>query len=182
MCWTLLVPLLGADRLTTRGEIDKLILYAHGTGRVTIDDVEAIVADASATAQDAAIDGAFLGDFSSIETTAARVFAEGGDAGVLVGAALRQALLLHRAHLDLDAGRSASQAIEGVARYGVSPKRKPVLERQLKAWTGPKLARAVDTLAEAIARCRREPRLGEVIATRALWTVAIAAGGRTRDA
>jgi DNA polymerase-3 subunit delta len=173
-----LVELLGADRLTTRSEIAKLVLYAHGTGRITLDDVEAVVADASATAQDAAVDGAFLGDFAAIEATLARVFAEGGDPGVLLGSALRHALTLHRARLEVDARRPVAEVVEGVARYGLFFKRRAAFERQLQNWTSAKLARAIDTLGEAIGRCRREPRLADAIASRALWSVALAAANR----
>ena len=42
-----LVGLMGSDRGATRGEIAKLILYAHGKQRIEIGDVEAIVADAA---------------------------------------------------------------------------------------------------------------------------------------
>lgn len=172
-----LVRLLGADRLTTRSEIDKLVLYAHGSTRIGLDDVEAVVADASATVQEAAIDGAFVGDFLAIETTVGRVLSEGGDAGVLVGAALRHAVALHRCRLDVDGRRSVTEVAGAAARFGIYFKRKAVFERQLKSWTAPKLARAIDTLAEAVGRCRREARLAPSIAVRALWSVALAVRG-----
>ncbi|MBV9221934.1 MAG: DNA polymerase III subunit delta [Methylobacteriaceae bacterium] len=169
-----LVHLLGADRLTTRGELAKLTLYAHGTGRITLDDVETIVADASAVALDAAIDGAYLGNVATIEATVARVFAEGGDPGVLVGAALRHGLALHRARLDLDGGRPVGEVIDSGGRFGLYFKRRQAFESQVQRWSAAKLARAIDALADAIAKCRLEPRLGEAIAARALWAVALA--------
>ena len=43
---------LGADRALSRGEVEKLALYAHGRGTVEVDDVEAIVGDASELALD----------------------------------------------------------------------------------------------------------------------------------
>lgn len=167
--------LLGADRLTTRSEIEKLFLYAHGKPRISLDDVEAIVADASPTAMDAAVDGAFLGDFSAIETTVERLLAEGGDAGVLLGAALRHALLLQRTRLEVDGGRPVSVAAQAAIGFGLFFKRKPAFERQLKGWTSQKLMRAIETLAEAVARGRRDARLMQAIAMRALWSVARAA-------
>src|SRR5439155_10064919 len=42
-----LVPLLGGDRLASRSEIRKLAVYARGKNRVELDDVIAVVADAS---------------------------------------------------------------------------------------------------------------------------------------
>ena len=56
-----LVSLIGGDRQASRSEIRKLALYAHGKDRVELDDVLAVVADASALALDAVVDAAFAG-------------------------------------------------------------------------------------------------------------------------
>ena len=56
-----LVSLIGGDRQASRSEIRKLALYAHGKDRVTLDDVLAVVADASALALDGVVDAAFAG-------------------------------------------------------------------------------------------------------------------------
>lgn len=166
----LLISLLGQDRLTTRSEIGKLILYARGAKEVTVEHVEAIVADASALALDKAIDGAFEGDFAAVEGTAERVFSEGGDYNVLLGAALRHATLLHRMRLDAEAGRSATPT-PGFGGF----RRTATLDRHVRAWSSPKLARAIEILSQAIGKARREPVLADMITVRALWTVALAA-------
>src|SRR5580704_35269 len=57
----LLIPLLGGDRAASRNEIRKLALYARGQGQVGIDDVTAVVSDASALALDDIVDAAFPG-------------------------------------------------------------------------------------------------------------------------
>ena len=69
-----LVSLIGGDRQASRSEIRKLALYAHGKDRVTLDDVLAVVADASALALDAVIDAAFAG-----KTADARIAIRQGD-------------------------------------------------------------------------------------------------------
>jgi DNA polymerase-3 subunit delta len=51
-----LVSLIGGDRQASRSEIRKLALYAHGKDRVVLDDVLAVVADASSMALDAGED------------------------------------------------------------------------------------------------------------------------------
>jgi DNA polymerase-3 subunit delta len=166
----LLVSLLGQDRLSTRSELEKLATYAHGAGRITVGDVEAIVADASALVLDHAIDGAFRGAFAAVETTTEKVFAENSDVNLLLGSALRHATMLHRARLSLDGG--------GGDLPGFYGPRKAAAEQQLKLWDAPRLAKAVTTLGEAVGRARREPRLARAIATRALWAVALAARPR----
>ena len=167
----LLVSLLGQDRLATRAELSKLFLYAHGEDKIGVDHIEAIVSDASSLMLDHAVDGAFDGDFAALEASARRALTQVGDAGVLLGAALRHALGLRRARLDLDAG-SAPRAPQG----GWSRAR--AFDAHLRAWTAVRLGRAVETLAEAINNARREPKLAEAIALRALWRVASFAGAK----
>jgi len=163
----LLVSLLGEDRLTTRSEIQKLALYARGAGTVTEDHVAAIVADASSLALDAAINGAFEGDLAAVEKTAERVFSEGGDYNALLGSALRHAMALHRARLDAETGRSGMGAGFG--------RRNAAIERHVRNWPSERLARTITALNQAIGKARRDPKLADQIAMRALWAVAMQA-------
>ena len=163
----LLVSLLGEDRLTTRSEIAKLALFARGAGTVTMDHVAAIVADASNVAIDAATDGAFDGDLQAVEKTAERVFSEGGDYNALLGAALRHATALHRARLDAESGRSGSG--------GFGFRRNAAFDRHLRAWSSERLVRVINALNQAIGKARRDPRLADQIALRALWWIALQA-------
>ena len=59
------MSLLGGDRQASRNELRKLALYAHGKGEVTLDDVMAVVADASELKIDPIVDGAFAGQAGS---------------------------------------------------------------------------------------------------------------------
>ena len=62
-----LVSRLGQDRLSTRAELEKLMLYAHGAGEIRLDHVEAIVSDASSLLADKAVNAAFDGDFPALD-------------------------------------------------------------------------------------------------------------------
>jgi len=53
------MALLGGDRQASRNELRKLALYAHGAGEATLDDVMAVVADASELKLDPIVDAAF---------------------------------------------------------------------------------------------------------------------------
>ncbi len=171
----MLVSLLGQDRLTTRSELEKLLLYAHGESHIGLEHIGASVSDASALVFDHAIDGAFEGQFKAVEETAARVFAEGGDANMLLGMALRHAMMLHRARLDYESADNEGGETRTRSTYG----RAGAAERQMRAWTSARLARAVSGLADAVGKVRREPRLAEVVAVRALWAVALAARSKS---
>src|SRR3981189_3197614 len=67
-----LMALLGGDRQASRNELKKLALYAHGEREVTLDDVMAVVADASELKIDPIVDGAFAGNPAAVETQFAK--------------------------------------------------------------------------------------------------------------
>ncbi len=172
----LLLSLLGQDRASTRAELAKLALYAHGDGEIGPDHVAAIVSDASSLALDHAVNGAFEGDFAALEAGARRIFIEGGDYNQLLGASLRHAFALHRARLDIELGGVAGDA-RGAPSAGAW--RSGAFDRHLRGWTSARLARAIEILAEALGRARREPKLAEALAMRALWTLAGAARSKS---
>jgi DNA polymerase-3 subunit delta len=170
-----LAALIGGDRLASRSEIRKLALYAEGKRQVGLDDVLAVVADASALTLDAVVDAAFAGGTAEMEIQFAKALAAGTSAGTIMSAALRQVMQLHRARLTLDAGESADQALWSF----VPPlhfRRKPVVEAALKSWTEPRLARAMQQLADATLQIRsfRAPvdELATPLAQRALLSIA----------
>lgn len=171
-----LVASLGGDRLATRGEIAKLALYAHGRREITLDDVDAVVSDVSGLAQDAVVDAAFSGDPPGLEAGLRRLFAEGTHPSVVLGAALRHALALAGACLDVEGGRPAGAVVEGWR--GVHFRRKPALTRQLGRWSSARLVKVIDVLQRAVLDSRRMPDAGPALASRALLEIASASGRR----
>jgi DNA polymerase-3 subunit delta len=67
-----LMSLLGGDRQASRNELRKLALYAHGAGEATLDDVMAVVADASELKLDPIVDAAFAGNSAVVESEFAK--------------------------------------------------------------------------------------------------------------
>ena len=167
---SLLASLLGADRMASRSEIAKLMLYAHGRETVKVEDVEAAVADASAQASDNAVDAAFSGDMGGLDAAIQRLHLGPVDAGLLLGSALRHATVLHRAKLS-GSGDGGSMPFRG----GFSPRRKAAIDRQVASLDADALGRTIIRLGEAVALVRRDPRLAKDQAVRALWTIASAA-------
>jgi DNA polymerase III subunit delta len=170
---TLLIASLGGDRAASRGEVDKLAMYCKGKGQVDEADIEAIISDVASLDQNTVIDGAFAGDFNPIETDGARLFVEGTDAGVLLNAAMRHAFALKK----LIGGRSISgDALKFAAQsQGIYFKRLRSVEQQLRLWNIEKLEKTIAQLADAVLSVRRNARIGDAIATRALWTIALGA-------
>jgi DNA polymerase-3 subunit delta len=172
-----LVPLLGGDRRASRAELRKLMLYAHGGERIEIDDVVAVVADASALGLDALVDAAFAGRLGDVEKEAAKAAVAGTSAVAIIGAALRQIERLHLWRLEVESGTSASAVLEGV-QPPIHFRRKPLVEAALKGWTAERLVRAMAMLAEASLDARLKSDLAGTIAQRAMGLIARSAARR----
>jgi DNA polymerase-3 subunit delta len=169
-----LVPLLGGDRLASRHEIRKLALFARGKARVELDDVMAVVADASTLALDGLIDAAFAGRTGELEAQFGKARTAGTAAGTIVSAALRQVAQLHRARLAVDEGAPIGTAMEGIQPF-VHFSRKAAVEIALRNWSSARLERAMTQVAEAALETRKQPALAEVIAQRTLLALAVSA-------
>jgi DNA polymerase III subunit delta len=173
----ILIPLLGGDRASSRSEILKLALYAHGRGEVSVEDVTAVVSDASALALDDIVDAAFAGKPAELETQLAKARTAGTSAGSILFAAQRQVAQLHKWKTSIEERSSFSlDAALPPAQF----RRKPLIEAALKTWSAARLATAMAELAEATLQSRRNSDLDHTIAERAL--LAIAENGRRRAA
>jgi DNA polymerase III subunit delta len=167
-----LVPLLGGDRLASRHEIRKVALFARGKTRVDVEDVVAVVADASTLAVDGLVDAAFAGRTGELEIQFGKARTAGTAPGTVLGAALRHVAQLHRARLSIDEGVSVGEAAAGIQPF-VHFSRKPAVESALRIWTSARLQRAMAQLAEAALEARQQSAMAEGIAQRALLTLAV---------
>ncbi len=161
---------LGGDRLATRGELAKLMLYAHGRSEITADDVDAILSDVSSLATDAVIDAAFAGDLAGLETGTRRLSAEGVAASTVIGGALRHALTLLPASLEVEGGRSVSGVLE--TWRGLHFRRKSAIERHLQRWNPATLRQAMTMIQAGVLQTRRLADLGDAIAAKTLLDIA----------
>jgi DNA polymerase-3 subunit delta len=174
-----LMSLLGGDRLASRSEIRKLVLYARGQQRVELADVMAVTADASALALDGVIDAAFAGRTAAIESEFAKARAGGASPAAIISAAIRQVANLHKMRLAIDGGDSAEFAMKRGAPPVHFTREKQVAEA-LRAWSTPRLLRAMQQMAEASLEARRNSPLADTIAQRTLLSIAVSA--RRREA
>jgi DNA polymerase-3 subunit delta len=176
---TALIGLIGGDRLASRSELQKLILYARGKTRIELDDVRAVVTDASDQALDGVLDAAFAGKPGEVEVEYLKARSTVGNAGAVVSAAIRQVANLHKMRLTIDEGDSAETAM----MRGTPPvhfSRKAMVEVALRQWSAPRLVRAMEQLADASLETRRLPALADTIAQRALLSIAETARRRDR--
>ncbi len=166
-----LMGLLGADRLASRGELEKLSLYAEGEGRVGLEDVRAIIADASAQALDDVVDAAAAGEREAALVALRKARAAGVSASAVLSAAIRHAVNLHRLRLSVDRGARATEIIDN-ARPKIFFRRKPAFERALARLDAAALEGTIVSLSLASLEARRNFALADAIAERALLNLA----------
>jgi DNA polymerase-3 subunit delta len=166
-----LMALLGGDRQASRNELRKLTLYAHGSGEVTLDDVMAVVADASELKLDPIVDGAFAGKPDQVESEFAKAMVAGTYPGVIISAAQRQAAWLHKSALAVAEGTPVPTLLEGgFPRLHFS--RKSSVETALRNLNAARLASVIELLATAALDMRKQPAIAAAIAQRALLSIA----------
>jgi len=168
----MLIPLLGGDRAASRNELRKLALYARGRGEIDVDDVTAVVSDASALALDDLVDTAFAGRPADLEAQLAKVRAAGTSLGSIFFAAQRQLAQLHKWRTAIETGAPFSlDSVQPPLHF----RRKNLVEAALKQWNAARLTAAMAELADAVLASRRTPALADTISERALLALAVKA-------
>ncbi len=164
-----LLESLGGDRLATRSEIEKVLLFAYGKNELSADDLEEILSDVSALRTDNLVDAAFSGDGARADAAYQRLLREGTHPSVILGAILRHALALLPLSIDVESGRAASSVVE--SWRGLNFKRKPAVQAHLGAFTPAILRGLIEKLQDAILQTRRLADLAEPITARVILDI-----------
>lgn len=167
----LLVSRLGADRALSRGEVEKLALYALGKPEIDVDDVEAIVGDASEQSMDRIITAAASGDAARAVGEFTRSVAAGESAQGIILATQRYFHRLHRTRAVMDQGRSLDDALRGL-RPPLHFRQKETFAAQLRMWSTPRLDTALSAIATAAKAARLTSALEDTLSERLLLTLA----------
>jgi DNA polymerase-3 subunit delta len=170
---------LGGDRLASRGELEKLALYAADKKQITLDDVKLMIGDVAGLSLDDAIDATLEGKPADFDIAFARL-GGGQAASQVLGAAMRQfhALQAMRGAMDAD-GRNAASVVAS-ARPPVFFTRRKTVESALMRWNSESIVRALASLQAAVLQARRRADLAEAIARQALLAITIESA-RQRD-
>jgi DNA polymerase III subunit delta len=172
-----LVEHLGDDRMLTRSELEKLVLYARKGGRIEIEDARLSISDTAALELDDAVMAAAEGDAARVERVLGRVLQEGEAPVTIVRALLRHLQRLHA----LAARAAGGLGIEEVLRTARPPiffKQEDNFRRQLALWTEARLRPPLDRLAKAELDMKTTGLPAETICREALLAVALDARPR----
>jgi DNA polymerase-3 subunit delta len=162
---------LGGDRLLTRSELEKLVLYAGEGGRVELEDARLVISDTAVLEFDDAVMAAAEGDAARVERALGRVFQQGESPVSAVRALLRH---LQRLHV-LAARRAGGTSVDEVLRAARPPiffKHEDSFRRQLGLWNDARLRRQLDRVAKAELRMKTTGFPAETICREAFLAVA----------
>ncbi|MFZ1772377.1 MAG: DNA polymerase III subunit delta [Rhizobiaceae bacterium] len=167
---------LGGDRLASRGEIAKLILYAGQTRHIEAADVTEAIGDVSAVTIDAAADAVLASDRKALDQAMARAFMAGTPPFLMLSGMLRQLHLLQVMRAEADkTGKSCAAVVAG-SKPPVFFSRRPLIEKALANWPAAALSRAARHIQDTILRTRQTPELAEALTRQALLALSARPG------
>ncbi len=166
-----LVDHLGGDRGMSRGELEKLALYAGDGGTVTLADAALSVGDSAAMELDDALLAATDGDTAMLERALDRLFAEGENPVTVLRAAQRHVTRLHQAAVRIDEGAGEDEALRSL-RPAPFFKVADRMKMQLRYWPARRGRAALALLLDAEINAKRTGPPPEAICRDALLRIA----------
>lgn len=163
----LLVARLGADRALSRGEVEKLALFARDKPMIEEADVEAVVGDAAEMALDRVVMAAGSGKTADALGECDRVIAAGESAQGIIAALQRHFMRLHRLRSGLDAGKSIDDVMRSL-RPQPHFKQKPVIEQQCRQWPLARVNLALAAIGASALAARRKSAMDTLLTERLL--------------
>ena len=148
-----LVSLLGADRTLSRNELEKLALYAGPGATVTLDDIDAVVGDASELSLDQISHAVAGGSAREALVTCDRAVASGESPQSVILALLRHFMRLHMLSAAVAAGKPLDAALRSL-RPPLHFKAQPLVQAEMRKWSLDRLSHAI-THIQATAKAAR---------------------------
>lgn len=170
-----LVENLGSDRMVSRGELDKLVLYkGPGGGQVTIADAEACVGDTAALGLNQIAEAVTAGNLQLLEKLLERARTSGENAIAILRTLQNRMMRIHLARGFMEQGMAVGEAI-GKLRPPVFFAEKDRFQIEVSKWNTRKVERALEILTEAELDCKTTGNPADVICARALLSITKAA-------
>ena len=148
-----LVNRLGADRLVTRQEIEKLMLFGKKAQKLSVDDARCLLEDSGAMSVDELVYAVTDGNYKKVSLYANRAAEEGVSSIVIIRAIQRHLYRLYQVSQAVQSGKSISDAMNNL-KPPVFFALKRRFQKQLGIWTPSLLEGALDLLLETEINCK----------------------------
>jgi DNA polymerase-3 subunit delta len=169
-----LVDRLGADRALSRGEIEKLLLYAGPKAEIGVEEVEAVVGDVSELALERITFAAASGQVQRAVAECGRAVSSGESPQAIIAATQRHFQRLHRARSAVDRGGSLEDALRQM-RPPLHFKQKDAFAAQCRMWTTARLTDALSRISGVAKAARLAGSLDEAMSERLVMSLAMMA-------
>lgn len=162
---------LADDPALARQEIAKLALYAGDAHAVTPETIDAVVGDTSQAGLDALANAVAAGEAAEALRQFDRLLAAGTDPQAALIVLARHFEQLHRLSAQVEDGEAVKDVL-GRMRPPLHFRQRDLFAAQLRRWTRPSAARAIDSLREATRASRLRPDLDRALVERTIWSLA----------
>jgi len=167
-----LVDNLGGDRMVSRSELDKLVIYmGEAGGQVTLEDAKACVGDTAALGLNQIAEAVTGGNMKDLEKFLERAWTSGENAVAILRTLQNRLMRLHMARGHVDKGVNPMEATNKL-RPPVFFAEKDKFARELNSWSSSKLEQALNILIDAELDCKTTGNPADVICARALLRLA----------
>lgn len=171
---------LGGDRLASRNELSKLVLYCKDREQIDLEQVVEIIGDASMVSVDDAIDAVLKGDRDGFLHAARKVVSSKTPVFMMLQSCMKQFQQLDAMRSEMEEKRlQPAQVLQTLGR-GIHFRRKPIVERSLRGWSAHDLARENARLQSAVLQSRQRPGLEAEIAIHTLLATTLQSARRLR--
>ncbi len=166
---------LGNDRMVSRQELDKLVLYkGNDDSPISLDDVAAMIGDSAARAFDEAGSAALNGQFPALIKALNKAYDEGDNPVGLLRLVARRLQRLHLVAAIANNGSSMDAGFKSLKPPAFSREANE-MRRLLNRWSAGRLIEAIRIINEAEQQCKSTGMPAEAICTRAMMRLAGAA-------
>lgn len=178
----LLLDSIGGDRIASRNEVQKLVLYCMNKELIDEGDVLDIVGDASAVSTDEVVDAVLSGDPDGFLHAVQKVIASKTAVFLVLQGTMKQLQLLESMRLEMEERQQQAPQVMQTLGRGIHFKRKPIVEKALRNWNSSDLSRETTRLNAAILQSRQNASLEDNVAIQTLLATTLQSARRNRRA
>ncbi|MGY8985081.1 MAG: DNA polymerase III subunit delta [Sphingomonadales bacterium] len=172
---------LGSDRLISRSELEKIVLYAGDRidRVIKLEDVITLIGDSATLTLNDIASATTGGDLKRLDQLLERAQSQGENAIAIIRALSRRLQQFHLVKGLIEAGQPIDSAI-GKLRPPLFFKEKDIFRNQLFLWSSQKLGKALLLLSDAELGCKTTGNPDTAITSRACIQIALAAKAKRR--
>lgn len=169
---------IGGDRRASRGELEKLTLFALGEPEITLDMAKECIGDASATTFDSVVNSVIAGKLADFDAAMQAFISAGANPAPLLASVIRQFQQLDLMRADMEKTGRAASGVVAASKPPVFFSRRKTVEMALERWTAAGIRHALRRLQDCVLESRMNAALAIPVSRTALLAITIQSARR----